>query len=56
MNKAGYRLIKKRCVKCREEILVRQKYNTHYSSWEDIEPWICKECMRRSNHDREWVD
>lgn len=47
MNQTGCRLIERRCVKCGEKILVKQIYNTHYSSWEDIEPWICKECIRR---------
>lgn len=52
MNQIGYRLIKRKCVKCRKEIRVRQIYNAHYSDWEDIEPWLCEECKERSDsHD-----
>lgn len=54
MNQTGFRLTKRKCVICGEEIRVRQIYNTHYSVWEDIEPWICEECRERSeNHDGE---
>lgn len=54
MNQTGYRLIKTKCVKCGKEIYVKQIYNTHYSDWEDIEPWICEKCQERSdNHDGE---
>lgn len=50
MNQTKYRLIKRKCVECGEEIRVKQIYNTHYSDWEDIEPWICKECMRKERN------
>lgn len=54
MNQTGFRLTKRKCVICGKEIRVRQIYNTHYSVWEDIEPWICEECRERSdNHDGE---
>lgn len=54
MNQTGYRLIKRKCMRCGKEIRVKQIYNTHYSVWEDIESWMCEECLERSdNHDRE---
>lgn len=50
MNQMGYRMIRRKCVECGKEIRVKQIYNTYYSDWEDIEPWICEKCMRRSDH------
>lgn len=50
MNQIGYRLIKRKCVKCGKEIRVKQIYNTHYSDWEDIEPWMCKKCQERNDN------
>lgn len=49
MNQTGFRLIKRKCVICGKEIYVKQIY-THYSDWEDIEPWICEECRERSDN------
>lgn len=40
----GERLIWRKCIKCGEEVRVKQIYNPHCSDWEDIEPWICKDC------------
>ena len=49
----GDRYAKKLCISCGREIWVKQVYNTHYSDWEDIEPWICQECENRSC--KEWT-
>lgn len=42
----GDRYARKLCISCGQVIWVRQVYNTHYSDWEDIEPWICQECEK----------
>ena len=44
----GERCTKRFCADCGRKIWVKQVYNPHYSDWEDIEPWICQECMKRS--------
>ena len=51
MNQIGYRLIKRKCIKCGERIRVKQIYNPHYSEWEDIEPWICNKCGKGAEND-----
>ena len=48
MNQSGYRLTKRKCAICGKEIRVKQIYNAHYSDWEDVEAWICKDCKERS--------
>lgn len=42
----GERLVLRKCIKCGEEIRVKQIYNPHCSDWEDIEPCICKDCWK----------